>query len=377
MRKIWPFTFSLLLYAGYASAFPFVVLYYQELGFTGTQIGLLSGLSPLIIFFSAPLWTGLADATRRHQLLMSLAILLGAITVFTLPLLHTFVPLLCASLLLYLVLAPVEPFAASAAMFMLADHKDLYGRIRMGGTIGFGLASPVAGLLVQNYGLRSGFWAGAALFLLAFLVSQKLVHGQSQAGHPARGGARSLLTNPRWLLFMVVALVAGAGLTAVNSYLFPYMKELGASESTMGLALSVGTITEIPILFFANRLLKRLGSYGLLLLSMVVTSLRMLLFAACRTPGWVLPIQLLNGLIFPATWVAAVSYADENAPPGMGTTVQGLLSAVVGGVGAAVGGFVCGPLLESLGGRGLYLVFGCTVLAATAVVALIHRHINS
>ena len=153
------------------------------------------------------------------------------------------------------------------------------------------------------------------------------------------------------------------------------MKELGASESTMGLALAVGTITEIPILFFAHRLLKRLGSYGLLLLSMAVTGLRMLLFAACGTPGWVLPIQLLNGLVFPATWVAAVSYANENAPPGMGTTAQGLLSAVVGGAGAAVGGFVCGPLLESLGGRGLYLVFGSAVLVTTAAAAVVQRRL--
>lgn len=352
------------------------MLYYQELGFSGSQIGLLSGLSPLIIFFSAPLWTGLADATRRHRLLMSLALLLGAITVLALPLLHTFVPLLCSSSLLCLVLAPVEPFANSATLFMLAGDRGLYGRIRLGGTIGFGLAAPLAGLLVERWGLRSGFRAGGALFLLAFLVSRRLVYARPQAGHPARGRARSLLTNPRWLLFMVVALVAGAGLTAVNSYLFSYMKELGASASAMGLALTVGTITEIPILFFANRLLKRLGSYGLLLLSMAVTGLRMLLFAACRTPGWILPIQLLNGLVFPATWVAAVAYADENAPPGMGTTVQGLLSAVVGGVGSAVGGFIGGPLLASIGGRGLYLVFGSAVLVTTGAVALVQRRMR-
>jgi PPP family 3-phenylpropionic acid transporter len=375
MRKLWPFTFNFLLYAGFAAVSPFVVLYYQGLGFSGTQIGLLTGIAPLITFFSAPLWTGLADATRRHRLLMSLAILLGVITLFVFPLLNAFAPLLCIAVLLNIFLAPVEPFADSATMFMLADERDMYGRIRLGGTIGFGLASPVAGVLVQNYGLRWAFWGCATLFLLAFIVSQKLVYGQLKADHPARGRVRTLLTNPRWLLFLIVAFAAGAGLTAVNSYFFPYMKELGASESTMGLALTVGTITEIPILFFANRLMKRLRSYGLLMLSMVVTGLRMLLFAACGTPSLVLLIQLLNGLTFPAMWVAGVSYADENAPAGMSTTAQGLFSAVVFGFGAAVGGFICGPLLESIGGRGLYFVFGSAVLVTMAIVALIHRRL--
>jgi len=375
MRKLWPFTFNFLLFAASAFVSPFIVLYYQGLGFTGTQIGLLTGIAPLITFCSVPLWTGLADATRRHRLLMSLAILLGVITLFVFPLLHAFVPVLLIAVLLYLFVSPVTAFADSATMFMLADEKEMYGRIRLGGTIGYGLASLIAGVFVQNCGLRLAFWGCATLFLLGFIVSQKLVYGQSQADSPARGRVRTLLTNPRWILFLIVAFAGGLGLAAFNSYLFPYMKELGASESTMGLALMVGTITEIPALFFANRLMKRIKSYGLLMLSMVVSGLRMLLFAASGTPSLVLLIQLVNGLTFPTMWVAGVSYADENAPAGMSTTAQGLFSAMVFGFGAAVGGFAAGPLLESMGGRGLYFVFGSAVLVTVAIVALIHRRL--
>jgi PPP family 3-phenylpropionic acid transporter len=181
--------------------------------------------------------------------------------------------------------------------------------------------------------------------------------------------------NPRWILFLVVAFAGGAASATFNNYLYPYMKELGANESTMGLALTVGTISEIPILFFGNRLIKRLKSYGLLMLSIVVTGLRLLLFAASGTPSLVLFAQLLNGLTFPAMWVAGVSYADENAPAGMSATAQGIFSAMVMGFGTAVGGFIGGPLLASSGGRGLYFAFGAAVLIITAVVALAHKRL--
>lgn len=375
MRKIWPFTFNFLLFAGIASVVPFIVLYYQGLGFTGTQIGLLTGIAPLITFFSAPLWTGLADATRRHRLMMSLAILAGVITIFVFPLLNAFVSVLLIAILLNTFIAPVPSFADSATMFMLADEKEMYGRIRLGGTIGYGLAASIAGVLVQNYGLKFAFWGCAALFLLGFIVSQKLVYSQLKADDPAGGSVRTLLANPRWPLFLTVAFAGGSALAALNNYFFPYMKELGANESTMGLALTIGTISEIPVLFFGNRLIKRLKSYGLLMLTMVVTGIRLLLFAASGTPSLVLFIQLLNGLTFPAMWVAGVSYADENAPAGMSTTAQGLFGAMVLGFGTAVGGFIGGPLLESMGGRGLYLVFGVAVLATVAIVTLIQRRL--
>jgi PPP family 3-phenylpropionic acid transporter len=376
MRKLWPFTFYFLLCAATAFVSPFIVLYYQGLGFTGAQIGLLTGIVPLITLFSAPLWTGLADATHRHQLLMSIAILVGVITTFAFPLLNAFVPVLLNAVLLYIFVSPVTPFADSATMFMLADEKEMYGRIRLGGAIGYGMAALVAGLLVQNHGLRFTFWGCATLFLLGLIVSQKFVYGQSEADNPARDRVRTMLTNPRWLLFLVVAFAGGAELAVFNNYLFPYMKELGANESTMGLALMVGTISEIPTLFFGNRLIKRLKSYGLLMLSMVVIGLRMLLFAASGTPSLVLFIQLLNGLTFTAMWVAGVSYADENAPAGMNTTAQGLFSAIFLGFGMAVGGFIGGPLLESIGGRGLYFVFGIAALVIVAIVALIQGRLE-
>jgi PPP family 3-phenylpropionic acid transporter len=375
MRKIWPFTFNFLWFASIAFVAPYIVLYYQRLGFTGTQIGLLTGITPLITFISAPFWTVLADARRRHRLIMSIAMLAGVITIVIYPLLNAFLPILLIVILLNTFLALVQPFADSATMFMLADEKEMYGRIRLGGTLGYGLVASIAGVVVSNFGLRLAFWGSASLMLVAFIVSQKLVYGQMKAEDPVGGRARTLLMNPRWLLFLVVAFAGGLTLAATNNYFFPYMKELGADESIMGFALTIGTIVEIPVLFWGNRLLKLFKSYRLLMLAMVLTGIRLLLFAISGTPSIVLIVQLLNGLNFPIMWVAGVSYANENAPVGMSTTAQGFFGAMVMGFGNAVGGFMGGLLLERMGGHGLYLVYGVIVLVTVAVVALLGRRL--
>ena len=191
MRKIWPFTFYFMMFSAIAFIAPFVVLFYQDLGFSGTQIGLLTGIVPLITLFSAPLWTGLADATHRHRLLMSLGLIGGVITVAFFPILNTFVPVFIIAVLLYFFFAPVNPLADSATMSMLAEEKEMYGRVRLGGTLGFGIGAFLSGLVVQNYGLKFAFWGCALLFLLGFFVSQKLVYGQLEEGRPAGEGPPS------------------------------------------------------------------------------------------------------------------------------------------------------------------------------------------
>jgi PPP family 3-phenylpropionic acid transporter len=270
-------------------------------------------------------------------------------------------------------ISPVSSLADSGTMTMLGEERAMYGRIRLGGTIGWGLFAPVAGLLVQNYGLKIGFWTFSAIMLLNFFVSQKFVHSSHEAGTSKPSSIRVLLTNRRWILFLLLSFLGGIGSFSAAAYLFPYMAQLGANESMMGLALTFSTLSELPTFFLAHHLVRKFGSYGLLTLSLVMFGVRSLLYAAVNIPVMVLVIQVFGGAIFPAMWTAGVSYADENAPAGLKSSAQGLFGAMSFGVGSAFSGFVSGLLLESIGGRGLFLVLGIVILTGLVIVEGVRR----
>jgi PPP family 3-phenylpropionic acid transporter len=368
-----PFLFYLLFFAAFACSMPYIVVYYQGLGFSGAQIGILTGLSPLITFLGAPLWTRLADSTHRHRLIMTLTMLAGIASISLLPLLRAFAPILITALSMSLFFAPASSFADNSTMHTLGERRQLYGRVRLGGSVGFAVCAPIAGYVIQNGRLQTGFWIGAGLFLLAMLASRNFDHG-IRIDQPASGGSASaLLRDPHWLVFLGIAFAGGLAMGGANNYLFPLMKELGAKESLMGLALSVGSWLEFPVLFFGNRLIRRLKPYGLYLAAMVITAARLFLLGLNTSPDLILPIQLLNGLTFSAMWMAGVAYTHERAPRGLTTTAQGIFTAMVIGIGCAAGGFLGGPLLETLGGRGLFLVYGIIVSAIVAAGILIGR----
>lgn len=258
-------------------------------------------------------------------------------------------------------------------MAMLARKKEMYGRVRLGGTIGFGLAAPLVGIIIQSYGISWAFWGYAVMMFLAFIISQKFVFEKKAENEALNWDIRWVLNNRRWVYFLILAFIGGMAFSCINSYLFPYMAELGASRTTMGIALMISTLVELPVLFFSHLLLKRFKAYGLFILGIMITGIRLLLYAIFNFTAGILFFQLLNGMTFPMMWVAGVSFADENAPPGMKSTAQGLFGAMVLGIGAAIGNLLGGLMLGSIGGRWMYLILGSLVLVSMIMIAILER----
>ena len=375
MKPLYPFAYNVFYFAGIAFFNPFLVLYFQSVGLSGAQIGVIGGIAPLITLVSVPFWTGLADSTQRHRLVMSIALFMGAVSAAALGYFDSFLPILSSIFLFALFFSPASSFADSATMFMLGNRKEMYGRVRMGGTFGFGIAATIAGLVAQSYGLKTAFLVCAVIWLVTLLSSQKLVFRRLTTDEPPVASMRALVKNPRWLFFLTIAFIGGLGFTALANFFLPLMRDVGANESTMGIALTLGTFAELPVFFFGNRLLRIFKPSGLLVFAVAVTAARMLLLAVSTTPELVLIFQVLNGLTFPAMWLAGVAYADQLAPVGRSASAQGMFGAMVFGIGPAVGGFIGGPLLDGIGARGLFLVFGIVVLVTVTIVALLQRRL--
>lgn len=370
---ILPSLYYFLFYGAISFLFPFLALFYQSQGLTGSQIGLLAAVSPMIATFGAPLWTGAADATRRHKLIAIVSIL-GVVTVALIfPQVASFSGLLLMVCLYAFFASPIGSLSDSAVLALLGEGKERYGRIRLWGTVGYGAVAPLAGGLVGRLGLEWVFWGYAILMLAGLVILSQIPFRQSLSGGSFRGGIRVLLTNRAWMLFLVMVFIAGTGMATINNYLFIYMEGLGSSKPLMGFALTVSTLSEIPAMFFSDRLLRRFGARGMLVIAMTAIGVRLVCYSLAVQPWTVLVIQLIHGLTFAVIFIAGVHFADQIAPPGMKATTQGMFASTLMGFGAATGGLLGGLLLEQAGPAVMYRMVGLVVLAGLAAFLLIER----
>jgi len=368
-----PSAYYFLFYGAYSVLLPFLAIFYKAQGLTGGQIGLLASISPIIAFFGAPLWTSAADASHRHKLAAMLSMLGVAGTCLIIPGIASFGGLLLMISLYAFFGAPTVALVDSAVLAQLGDHKDRYGRIRLWGTVGYGVIAPFAGTLIGRLGLQWAFWGYAILMLGGLLLITQIPFRQSRSNSPFWGGIRILFANRPWMLFLVMVFIAGIGNATINNYLFVYMQSLGASNTLMGFALTVSTLSEIPAMFFSDRLLRRFGARGMLIIAMTTIGLRLICYSLTIQPWVVLVIQLCHGLTFAAIYTAGVHYADQVASPGMKATTQGMFNGTLMGFGAAAGGFLGGVLLDSFSPGGMYGFIGTLVLVELIAFLLVER----
>lgn len=373
---VWSKAFYFFFFAAAAALLPFLVLYYDDLGLSGRRIGFLAGIPPLVSLAGAPLWGAVADVSRRHKTILSITII-GAITLALLLSQVTTFSLLVPVVIFYaLSTSPIIPLTDNAVMTLLAGREDRYGRQRIWGAVGWGLAAPLIGHLIEIRGLHWAFWGYAVIMLLGLLVVQKIPFHQANTQVPFWRGTRILLFNRSWVLFLFLVFAGGAGQAVIHNFLFLYMNDLGASETMMGFALTIATISELPMFFFANLFLARWSARGLLVFGTMMYVLRALALSYVNVPWMVLVTQLFHGLTFSAMWVAGVSYAHEIAPPGLGATAQGLLSSVFMGIASAVGAFLGGVLYQDFGGATMYRTMSIAVAASVCVFLFVSWRLN-
>ncbi|MCC6168235.1 MAG: MFS transporter [Caldilineaceae bacterium] len=372
-RFIAPKAYYFSYYAAMAGLMPFLVLYYRQVGLNGGQIGLLAGLPPFLTWLAAPLWGALADATQRHRQLMVAANVGAIAAVLGLAQAQSLRGLLPLVMVYAIFNAPLMPLVDNSVMALLGERSADYGKQRLWGAVGWGVAGGIAGLLVDRWGISFSFFAFAVWMALGLAVALRLPISHAAIGRPFWVGLAGLLRDRRLAVFLITMLMAGIGMSTVNSFLFLYLEDLGARASLMGLSLTIATLSELPVFFFSGLLLHRWGARVLLLLSLTIFVLRLAIYAAFPLAEIVLAANLLHGLTFSASWVAGVTYANQIAPPGLGATAQGLFSGVTMGLGAALGALTGGLLYETAGPGVMYGVVAVCVAAGVLFFALAER----
>ena len=370
-RQFWMRLVYLFYNASQGFLIPFLPLYYSSLGLGGSRIGILGSITPLTTFLIAPLWGLVSDSTERPFAILYVTCfmsMLGQWTLFQLK--DDSHAIMIAVAWTAIFNAPVKPLMDSLVMQQLNDPKIQFGKFRVWGLLGFGVASSLAGTCLTSeppllVSMVLTLWTGLSLplqqqrrsadrvgfqllvgihallhvplfFCISFLhryscymdVSiNRNKHVRRHDDHPDRTinsfvkDLRRLLSDGETLWFFILVTFMGMSAGVADNFGYVRIHEIGGSGIQMGLCRLISALAGVPMFWMAGRVTDLFGMQTVLLASLTLYGIRLGIFAFMSHPYQSFVAEALRGFTFAAFWSSATLYATSLASPTLQTTM--------------------------------------------------------
>ena len=370
-RDFWLIRLYFLLWLGGGGfLYPYITLFYKQQGLSGTEIGLLSTVGWGVALLSAPLWARWGDRVRNPRPLIQIGLLGGALLTLWLSQQQLFLWMAVLIALSSLISSASDPLSTSQALAITNSEKSGFGAVRVWGSVGWLLMTPLCGWLIERSGLMVAFWGYALTYLLGALVLFFVVTNPpaKQAGaepQPRVDRLIAALSRDRSMVGLALALsvfwLAGYGATQFETI---YLKQLDASTFVIGLVNTTSSVIEIGAMLWADRLVRRYGAGRILGISALIYAASKLIVILSPTIPAFFAMRALSGIYYSMFVVASIAYAAEGAPEGQGSTVLALYYVTLLGLTQLVAGPLGGAAFDAFGAYWLFVIaFGGGVLS--------------
>ncbi len=322
-----------LQYFAMGSTLPVLSLYLKDhLHFTGTQIGIVLGMSSVAAFFSPVVAALVADRRLSAERLLSVCHLVGAALMLLLSTREQFSQVLPIYLLYSMAFGPTVPLTNAITFHHLEGGNHKFGNTRVFGTVGW----VAVAWLFGYFWLRGGgetMLSGRLPDALMLSAITSLVLGTYALTLPKRTIAPRtaprlipidslrVLVQPRILLLAAVALVIGI----VDRYYYfgtgPFLRHLGFRDASIMPSMSLGQVVEIAAMAFLATLIKRIGVKRTMIIGISAQVLRFVAFSmGTSTPVVLFGIAchgIAFGFFFATVFITIDSYCDEHSRAGL------------------------------------------------------------
>ncbi|EGZ20286.1 hypothetical protein PHYSODRAFT_497208 [Phytophthora sojae] len=372
--------------AGSSSISSFLTVYYQHTaGFSKVQIGVLQTLPNFSSVVAPPVWGAVADYIRDQRRIHVLCIVTGTLFYFGIQFFSwSFGWTLFMVVMARFQRCPSGSLLDHAVLDVLEKVGGEYGKQRLFGAVGWGLGAYVTGLMVATGGIYWSFWTQLVLWYASLAVLQRIPpvkYGDVNSGrHIALEGtsfvesAKLLAKELDVLMLLGVVFVMGLMYGVIASFLTLNLYNLsGGDPRIVGIAIMCQTSSELPAFFFADRIIKKIGTVKVFLVSILGYAVRIAYYASMTNAWGAIPFEFLHGVTFGLAWAACTQYIYSASPRGCASTVMGVLNAVQNGLARAMGTLVGGYFYERYGPRTMWLVAGLGVPLSLIGLAFFRR----
>jgi len=339
-----------LVFSCTAAWLPIFADYCKEKGLDGKSTAIVLSITPLMMFLVQPFVGMMADKLGYKRTLSFSSLLASICYSLYLPG-GSFAYLVLVTIFMAIFYNTLQPILDSLSLKLVQkDRTFSYGTLRIAGAAGWATTGIINGQLIDALDTTVIFMVSGVCMLLTFIFAFTLPTDQKKGRAIADLSFKSVkyvFRNSTLLFLLLGVFLISSGATTIWNFYSIYMKENGASASLVGYGLSFQGLCELPLFFYSVKIINRLGIRVTLLITVLATALRMLLYSLVKNPEAAIAIEVLHGISWSLFWVVCVECINMLVREEWRATGQSLLYAAYFGAGAIAGNFWTGYLADT------------------------------
>jgi len=258
----------------------------------------------------------------------------------------------------------------ASTMAVIGKLGGDYGKQRLVAMVALATMPFVSSVIIQGMNETNGFadyaipyYMMSLMVVIGIIVMyctriEMSVEDTDQSYKEVMAGLKTLLKRSKIIIFLIVLLFLGMEWGFLESYLFVFLNHLKAPTYMLGLTMTFGCVTGIPMLLVSDRLVNYMGRDRVFFYGFLAYTVRMFGYSFITNPWYCFIFEALEVFTYQLMWVAAVTMFPILAPQSLLATLTGLSGAVHYNIGKGVGTFVGGFLFAFIGMVWTFRAFG-------------------
>lgn len=255
------------------------------------------------------------------------------------------------------------------------ETRDNYGVIRLFGSIGWAVGSPVAAWIVAKWGypmLGPSFIIFMAL-CVASILGIKDVKKVSSSDPVTMSDVQSLLRNPSYMLTVIILFLLFVVDMTQSYSVIDKIWYLNGSEKDVGNYWLMAAMLELPLFFYGGRVMQKIGSFKTIIIAGFFYGLRYVIYGLANSILFMFVGGALQGVTYPLLMVASKIMVDEKTPENMRTSGQQVANAVYNSGSALVSPILVGLMEDNIGINNSLFVIAAMALITTVITVFINK----
>jgi PPP family 3-phenylpropionic acid transporter len=341
--------YSFSAYSTAAMVVSFIPLYFLDRGFSEQQIGIIYSTGPFISIF-ANIILGMASDKYRTIKKLLMLLLFGQLVMISLLFPIENFALVCLVMMgFYFFQTPINPLSDSLLLLSSQYTGTPYALIRIFGSLGFAVTAYTFGLILKGIGSHWTLPLALCTIAITLILTTRIKDYQGSARKIDFSGFFKLLRQRDVLLFFLIILTISIPHRMYEGFLAVSMRQMGASDSLVGLAWLVSALSEIPILYLLGKYGHKFKELPLLMIASIMYAVRLWLLSDIQDPRWVIATQAMHSISFGIYFSTALRYLSHLIPDEFRASGQAAYAVVWTGLAGVISGMFGGYIYEQFG----------------------------